>query len=190
MRWAIFLLTGVVLFRCARPWVGGPENFSPLAALALCGSLCFARPWSWAGPLLALLVSDIFLNLHYGLTPVTSGTGLAAVSYLLIWALGDRLAGRLSWKVWLGGSLAATLLFYGVTNTGAWWTIPIYEKSWGGWVQALTVGIPEYPPTWTFLRSSLISDLLFTGLFVAGVEWSARRSAGKVRSVWVATPVR
>ncbi|NCX47493.1 MAG: hypothetical protein EBW82_02560, partial [Verrucomicrobia bacterium] len=62
MRWAIFLLTGVVLFRCARPWVGGPENFSPLAALALCGSLYFPRPWSWAGPLLALLVSDIFLN--------------------------------------------------------------------------------------------------------------------------------
>jgi hypothetical protein len=25
---------------------------------------------------------------------------------------------------------------------------------------------------------------------VAGVEWSARRSAGKVRSVWVATSVR
>jgi hypothetical protein len=190
MRWAIFLLAGVVLFRCARPWVGGPENFSPLAALALCGALYFSRPWSWAGPLLALLVSDIFLNLHYGLAPVTSGTGLAAISYLLIWALGDRLAGRPSWKAWLGGALVATLLFYGVTNTGAWWTIPIYEKSWGGWVQALTVGIPGYPPTWTFLRSSLISDLLFTGLFVAGVEWSARRSAGKVRSVWVAAPVR
>jgi hypothetical protein len=25
---------------------------------------------------------------------------------------------------------------------------------------------------------------------VAGVEWSARKSAGKVRSVWAATPVR
>jgi hypothetical protein len=54
----------------------------------------------------------------------------------------------------------------------------------------LTVGIPGYPPSWTFLRSSLISDLLFTSLFVAGVEWSARSSAGKVRSVWVAAPVR
>ncbi len=190
MRWAILLLAGVSLFRCVRPWVGGPENFSPLAALALCGSLYFPRPWSWAGPLLALLASDIFLNLHYGLAPVTSGTVLAAFSYLLIWALGERLAGRLSWRGWLGGSLVSTLLFYGVTNSGAWWTIPIYEKSWAGWLQALTTGIPGYPPTWTFLRSSLISDLLFTGLFLAGVASSAGKAAGKVRPVWGVAPVR
>lgn len=190
MPWAILLIAGVTLFRCGRPWLGGPENFSPLAALALCGSLYFSRPWSWAGPLLALLFSDVFLNLHYGLAPVTEGTATAALAYLLIGALGIRLSQHPSWKVWLGGSLGATLLFYAVTNTGAWWTIPIYEKSWFGWVQALTTGIPGYPPTWTFLRSSLISDLLFTGLFVAGVEWSARKSAGKVRSVWVAAPVR
>jgi hypothetical protein len=90
----------------------------------------------------------------------------------------------------LGGSIGATLLFYMVTNTGAWWTIPIYEKSWTGWVQALTVGIPGYPPTWTFLRGSLISDLLFTGLFVLGVEWSSRRLGGPARSALVAAPVR
>lgn len=184
MRWAIFLLVGVAVFRCVRPWVGGPENFAPLAALALCGSLYFPRPWSWAGPMLALLVSDLFLNLHYGLGPISESSGAALVSYFLISVMGARLAQQLSWRAWLGGSLAATLIFYVVTNTGAWWSIPIYEKSWSGWVQALTVGIPGYPPTWTFLRSSLISDLLFTGLFVAGVEWSARRSTGKNRSVW------
>ena len=190
MRWAIFLVAGVAVFRCVRPWVGGPENFAPLAALALCGAIYFPRPWSWVAPLVALLVSDIFLNLYYGLGPWTEGTGLAAISYLLIWALGSRLAKHPSWKVWLGGSIGATLLFYMVTNTGAWWTIPIYEKSWTGWVQALTVGIPGYPPTWTFLRGSLISDLLFTGLFVLGVEWSARRLGGPARSALVAAPVR
>ena len=146
MRWAIFLVAGVAVFRCIRPWVGGPENFAPLAALALCGAIYFPRPWSWVAPLVALLVSDIFLNLYYGLGPWTEETGLAAISYLLIWALGSRLAKHPSWKVWLGGSIGATLLFYMVTNTGAWWTIPIYEKSWTGWVQALTVGIPGYPP--------------------------------------------
>ena len=97
MRWAIFLLVGVAVFRCVRPWVGGPENFAPLAALALCGSLYFPRPWSWAGPMLALLVSDLFLNLYYGLEPISESSGAALLSYFLISVLGARLA-----KVFLG----------------------------------------------------------------------------------------
>jgi hypothetical protein len=132
--------------------------------------------------MLALLVSDLFLNLHYGLGPISESSGAALLSYFLISVLGARLAKSLSWRAWLGGSLAATLIFFVVTNTVAWWSIPIYEKSWSGWVQALSTGIPGYPPTWTFLRSSLISDLIFTGLFVVGVEWSVRRSDGKNRS--------
>ena len=38
-------------FQVLRPWVGGPENFAPLAALALCGAFYFQKPWNWAGPL-------------------------------------------------------------------------------------------------------------------------------------------
>jgi hypothetical protein len=36
-------------------------------------------------------------------------------------------------------------------------------------VQALTVGLPQYSatPTWMFFRNSLVSNLLFTVLFVA-----------------------
>ena len=78
MRWAIFLIGGVALFRCLRPWVGGPENFAPLAALALCGAFYFRKPWNWAGPLLALLISDAVLNLHYGQTIFTLNTAAAA----------------------------------------------------------------------------------------------------------------
>ena len=183
MPWAIFLLLGVTVFRCIRPWVGGPENFAPLAALALCGSLYFPRPWNWVGPLLALFVSDMFLNLHYGLGPITGSTWMAGVAYLLIIFIGNGLIRHTSWPIWLMGSLGATFLFYLVTNTGAWWTLPGYEKSFAGWSQALTTGLPGYPPTWTFLRASLVSDLLFTVLFVGGVEWSVRRFPGKARPI-------
>ncbi len=183
MVWAILLLVGATLFRCLRPWVGGPENFAPLAALALCGSLYLPRPWSWAGPLLALLISDIFLNLHYGVEGVTGTTLAAGVAYLLISAMGVQLARRPSAWWWLGGSLGASILFYFVTNTAAWWGLLAYDKSLAGWVQALTTGLPGYPPTWTFLRASVISDLLFMMLFVGGVEWSARKFPGKVSSI-------
>lgn len=176
MPWAILLLTGATLFRCLRPWVGGPENFAPMAALALCGGLYLPRPWSWVGPLLALLVSDAVLNLHYGVGLWTGSTLVASVAYLLIAGLGSFLSRQPSWGRWLAGSVAASLIFYLLTNTQAWWFLPGYDKSWTGWVQALTHGLPGFPPTWTFLRNSVISDLLFVALFVAGVEGWVRRS--------------
>jgi len=190
MRWAILLIGGVALFRCLRPWVGGPENFAPLAALALCGAFYFRKPWNWAGPLLALLISDAVLNLHYGQALFMLNTVAAAGAYLLIVELGRWVASRPSWGTWLGGALASSLVFYLVTNSASWWTNVGYDKSPAGWWQALTVGLPGFPPTWTFLRASVISDLLFTALFVAGIEWSARRHPGKVRPVLSVAPVR
>ena len=175
MPWAFLLISGAALFRCLRPWVGGPENFAPMAALALCAGLYLPRPWNWAGPLLCLLVSDAVLNLHYGLAVWTGSTLAAMAAYLLIVILGEFLARRPSWIRWLAGSLMASILFYLLTNTEAWWFLPGYEKSWAGWVQALTLGLPGYPPTWTFLRNSAGSDMIFPLVFVAGVEWSARR---------------
>jgi hypothetical protein len=190
MRWAILLIGGVALFRCLRPWVGGPENFAPLAALALCGAAYFQKPWDWAGPLLALLISDVVLNFHYQQALLTPNTLAAATAYLLIAGVGQRLARWRSWGVWLGGALFSSVIFYLVTNSFSWWTNVGYDKSPAGWWQALTVGLPGFPPTWTFLRASVISDLLFTGVFVAGIEWSARRHPGKVRPVLSAAPVR
>ena len=104
--------------------------------------------------------------------------------------LGRWVAVRSSWDRWLGGALAASLIFYLVTNSFSWWTNVGYDKSPVGWWQALTVGMPGFSPTWTFLRASVISDLLFTAVFVAGIEWSARRNPGKVRPVFSAAPVR
>jgi len=38
------------------------------------------------------------------------------------------------------------------------------------------VGRPEFPPTWMFFRNTLVSDLLFTGLFALTLELAARRA--------------
>ena len=39
-----------------------------------------------------------------------------------------------------------------------------------GWFQALTRGLPEYAPTWTFFRNTLLSGGLFTGFFVGAMK--------------------
>jgi hypothetical protein len=140
--------------------------------------------------MLALLVSDAVLNLHYGQALFTLNTVAAAGAYLMIVELGRWVAASPSWKTWLGGALASSLVFYLVTNSVSWMGNIGYDKSLAGWWQALTVGLPGFPPTWTFLRTSVISDLLFTALFVVGIEWSAWRRPGKVRPVLSVAPVR
>ena len=51
---------------------------------------------------------------------------------------------------------------------------PGYAKNAAGLVQALTTGLPQYgsTPTWMFFRNSLLSDLLFTAVFVLSVAFS------------------
>ena len=53
-------------------------------------------------------------------------------------------------------------------NVFSWLSEPGYVKNFAGLIQALTVGLPQYSatPTWMFFRNSVVSDLLFTGVFV------------------------
>lgn len=141
-------------------------NFSPLMASALCAAI-FLPGWiGLAVPIAALVGSDLLLNLHYG-APIL-GTQLlwTLPGYLVAVALGWSLRGRAGLGLVLGGTLAASVFFFLVTNTGSWLGLPAYPQTLAGWVQALTVGLPGYPPTWAFFRNSLISDLLFAALFV------------------------
>jgi hypothetical protein len=50
-----------------------------------------------------------------------------------------------------------------------------YARTAAGWWQAMTVGLPGFPPTLLFFRNSLVSDLLFTGLFAGAMEVVALR---------------
>jgi hypothetical protein len=58
---------------------------------------------------------------------------------------------------------------------------PGYAKNFAGLIQSLTIGLPQYSatPTWMFFRNSLVSDLIFTGLFV--VCMNAGRGMGRSR---------
>lgn len=167
---ALLLLAAVIVYRLCVGFSGGHlpllENFSPLAAVALCGGLYLPRGMAWALPLAALFISDLLLNWHFGyalLSLEMASRYLAlAASVWIGFAIRDH--ARMS-KVLLA-SVSSSLIFYVVTNTSSWLEAPGYVRSFAGWVQALTTGLPGYEPTWMFFRSSLVSDLLFTVLFV------------------------
>ncbi len=143
------------------------HNFSPLAAIALCGAVYFPRRVAIAAPLLALLISDVILNAHYGVPLLTIEILPRYVALALIAGFGWLLRDNPRPSFVLGSSLAASVLFFIVTNTGAWFAEPAYARTAAGWTQALTTGLPGYPSTLFFFRNTLISDLLFTGLFLA-----------------------
>jgi hypothetical protein len=166
---ALILLCSVVVYRLAAGWFGQDlgwlPNFAPLAAVALCGAIALPRRIALALPLAILFVSDLLLQFHYG-TPFAPAEFLLRYSALAAIGLaGLALARRASFGRTLGTALAGSLLFYAVANTGTWIASPEYAKSFAGWIQSMTTGLPGYPPAWTFLRNALVGDALFTALF-------------------------
>ncbi|SRR5579862_396414 len=164
---ALLLLTAAVLYRLCAGLFGGLPNFSPVAAIALCGGVFLAPGLAFPLPLAALFFSDLALNAHYGVPLL--GTEMLAryIALGLAVALGWALRERAKAPAVLAAAVAGSLLFYVLTNTASWLGSPRYAQSFAGWLQALTLGVPGYPPTWMFFRNTLLSDLLFTALFLA-----------------------
>lgn len=146
----------------------GLLNFAPLAAIALCSAAYLPAKYKFTVPMLAMLVSDVVLNVHYGFSMLSPFVLSHYVAFAMIGCLGLLLAGRASLKTLLPASLAASLIFYVVTNTVSWLFDPAYTKNFAGFIQAQTIGHPAFAatPTWMFFRNTAVSDLLFTALFV------------------------
>ena len=146
----------------------GLLNFAPLAAIALCAAAYLPAKYKFTVPMIALLVSDVVLNIHYGFSMLSPFVLSHYIAFAIIGCLGLLLQGRASWKTLLPASLAASLIFYVATNTVSWIFDPAYVKNFAGFIQAQTTGHPAYSatPTWMFFRNTAISDLLFTALFV------------------------
>jgi len=127
----------------------------------------------WVLPMATIIVTDILLNLFHYAEPVMVPELISNWMILgLFVVLAKWLARRRSYGRVFLGTLVGALLFYLVSNTISWMTDPSYSKTIVGWVQALTVGLPGFPPTWWFGLKSLLGTGLFTGLFAGAMKWS------------------
>lgn len=152
-----------------------PENFSAAYAIAFCGGVYFSGAMAWWLPMGVLLGTDILLNLFYYHEPVlTPSMAVKTLSFLGIIALGRLFSPRANFLRLLGGGLLGAILFYLITNTASWFSDPAYAKTIAGWIQALTIGRPDFhPTTLEFFRNTLLSGGLFTALFVGAVKLTA-----------------
>jgi hypothetical protein len=177
---AAILTLVVIAYRVILGIMGAPHldwlhNFSPLGAVVLCGAAFFPRRLAVLFPLGAVLLSDLILNASYHVPLLNVAMLPRYLALGLICALGHLLRERPQAGRMLLASIGGSLLFYLISNTGAWLLEPTgpwagnpgYAKTFAGWLQALTTGLPGNPPTLVFLRNSMASDLIFTALFLA-----------------------
>lgn len=143
-----------------------PPNFSPIEAVALFGGAYFAkRHWALLVPLAAMFLSDMLLGVLRGGLYLEYFT---SAGYLLVYAcillsslLGFGLRGKVSAGRVLGYSLVGSMLFFVVTNFGAWLSDPSYPKTAAGLMAAYVAGVPFFQ--WTVLGTLFYAALLFGG---------------------------
>jgi len=170
--------TGAAAAHLAEPLASWLPGFCPLSAVALCAGAFLPRRLAFALPLSILFVSDVAINLHYGASLFTAAMLGRYLLLALICGFGLRLRGanrQLGFGSTLLATMAASTFFYLTTNTLIWAGAVEYPQTLAGWWQALTTGLPGYPPSWVFYRNALVSDGLYSMVFVACLARNAAR---------------
>ena len=160
------MLAALIFIAALTRVIPHPPNFSPIEAVALFGGAYFARrQWALLVPLLAMFASDLVLGLLNG---GIYWSYFASAGYLLVYAciavstvLGFGLRGKVGAGRLLAYSLAGSMLFFVVTNFGAWLSDPAYPKTAAGLLSAYIAGVPFFQ--WTVLGTLFYAALLFGG---------------------------
>ena len=171
--------TGLLIHSGSAVWL---SNFAPLAAITLCCGAYLPHRYKFALPLTMLFVSDLILNATYHAPLFDPQILCRYLALAVVGLIGLALRRRASWKTMLPASLAGSVIFYGITNAFSWLTDPGYLKNFAGLIQALTIGLPQYgtTPSWMFFRNSLLSDLAFTAVFILLMRAQSPRTSAEV----------
>ncbi len=165
--WILGLAALGAAYRVAVPVFDLPWNTAPFMAIAFGGGLLLGARFWWV-PVLMLVASDLVLGLLNPGEGVAAYTLVSAVVIAGVAWLGALSSRRLPvWPALWCGTLLGGVFFYLVANTFSWIVLPEYAKTFQGWWQSQTTGLPPFPPSWLFLRNSLIADTIWCGL--AGV---------------------
>lgn len=133
-------------------------NFTPVAAIALSGGVYFSRKTALILPVMAMLVSDIFIGFY-------DIKIMAAVyaSFLISVFLGFWLKNNKKWHLIAGGAILSSVLFFLVTNFAVFAFSPWYAKSLSGLIHCYAMAVP-------FFRNTVLGDLFYAAVFFGAYE--------------------
>jgi hypothetical protein len=174
---ARFITLTAITLAAAVLHVAAPiPNFTPLFAIAMFGGAYFAnRAVAITLPLAAMLLGDLLFSfLDYvgaarGYGPqVLSLVPFVYGSFVLTVLLGMWIRRRHHAPVAIAaGALASSVLFFIVSNFGAWAVFDFYPKTVAGLVDCYIAAIP-------FFRYTLASNALFTVVLFGGFALAQR----------------
>jgi hypothetical protein len=149
-----------VIFAVAMRFLPHPLAFTPVTAALLFFGARGSRKQLWV-PLLLMAASDVVLTKFYYAYPLTADHVISWAYYAAILWLGTKLGRDAKPLPILGAALGSSVLFFIVSNFGAWatWT-DMYPRTFNGLMLAYDAGLP-------FFRRSVEGDLLFTAAFFA-----------------------
>jgi hypothetical protein len=163
-----YVLACITLYAAAARLIPHPDNATPIAAMALFGGTYFAsKRAAFAVPLIAMLLSDLALGIAlYGWNAFLFMLYVYA-SFAATVCLGLLIQPRPSPGRIAVAALASSLLFFLVTNFGAWLVYSYYPKTWDGLAACYLAGLP-------FFRNTLIGDAVCVTILFGGFALAER----------------
>lgn len=149
-------------------------NFTPTEGLAIFGAAYFAKKyWAVLSTVIMLYFSDLVINNTVARPFFTGQEGFIwfspymifnAIAIIFTVIVTSNLLKKVSVGSVFGSVLISSVLFFLVTNFGAWaeGTI-LYTKDFNGLMMAYAAGVP-------FFYTSLMSTLLFTTILFGSFE--------------------
>lgn len=156
------VLVGLVLIAAFSRVVPHMFNFSPLGAISLFGAAHFNKKWqAILVPVAATWLSDLFLNnviytqYYSGFTWIPGGFYWQYGSYVLIVLAGLLIFRKVTFTRVLGGALAATVIFFLLSNFGVWLGSRAYPQNFSGLMACYAAGVP-------FLKGTILGNLVYS----------------------------
>lgn len=168
-----FLLVSAVLIIAAiTRLIPHPLNFAPIGAMALFGAAYFSdKKFSFLLPMLALFVSDLFINniiyssYYQGFTLFTPGFAWIYGSIAAIVLIAFFLLKKVTLPRVIAGSLTASVLFFVITNFGVWLSDPDYPLTISGLILCYDMAIP-------FFKNTLMGDMAYSAIMFGSFEYA------------------
>ena len=151
-----YSLIAIVLLVSLYRIIPHPPNWSPVLALALFSGAHFIdRRVAVLVPVLAMLFADVIIGFH-------SSMLFVYLSIALLVFMGGLLQARKT-AIHIGGaSVVGSVVFFIITNFGAWLSLPgYYPRTASGLLEAYVAAIPFY--TNTLLSTLFFAVILFGG---------------------------
>ncbi len=162
------IILAAALFRLVPHW----PNFTPVAAIALFGGACLNKKYiAFLMPLAALFLSDLILGFHGMMGWVYAG-------FVITTLIGLILKRNITLFTVAGASLLSSVIFYLITNFGAWIGSPVYPDSFAGLIQCYVAGLAFFNDGshgLSFFLNEVVGSLFYNAILFGSLYLVSKR---------------